>query len=1038
MEPTPLPFRIPEVPAQRVLLSDADALLRLLQASEPGEPAQETVFASTAACAEVLTKGFPAAAAFVSEEEGQLLLAVRYGPASEDVLRFMLPAAADPVRDLRGSRAVALVLPVNAPDDLAPDLEPSFRERHGCTTLACVFPTALGVPQETCASLLREVPLEHFNDLADPARVHEARRGFAPRSAHPLESHQAGLLAGQPSKFAPGQSLGDFTLRSRLGRGSMGEVWRADGPDGAVAIKLALRPSFVRHLRQEGLLLAKVDHPHVARFVAADLEHDPPYLVTELVAGQPLRALCRGKLPTSNVVLLCDQLLSGLQAIHDAGVLHLDLKPENVIVQPQGGVKILDLGLGRATTRFMEEVYLSVSLVSRAPPVAGTLAYMSPEQRKGRELDPRADLFAFGILLHELLTGTLPEPGVGVADRRPELAPRWDVVVARLTHPDLSKRPASADDARLLVCYTLSEKLRRPVPRGGIRPRDVKSFDEEAFALASPYVPGQVIGEGYELLQPLGRGGFGEVWRAQRGGEEEGREVVALKLILSEDARPGLVKEAEVAARIDHPNVPSLLGDHSQDEPPHLVFELVQGKSLRLLINEQEAPFELGEALAIFSGQVEVVRACAAADVVHMDLKPEHFLVLEEPGRGPKVTLIDFGLAALLDRAGLQDSLASVNEVRGTLDYMAPEQRRGLTGPEVDVYALGVCLFELLTLSLPRGTQGIRSIRSRVPAELDALCLQMLSSDHRARPRLAEVAEVIRGLRFQLPSRTGGRRRGAGSGADPEAQGLLSSPAVLGAALVGLLAVMIGATVAAFPARKRLKPSFGGSPPPIAANDTSVREVVRLLELPGRESLGRILAREDPSPELAEALYERLVATKEHDGNLSGALADQGPHAFPVLIRLREVRPQLAASLYLRLATRSQNRDQALAGVTWILEQVDLSAKPEFPRLSDLIRDLQTYGLQIEPTKLRDVATRLDALLQLPTTQGERLKQSALLRACLGPRASAATAGLEHALQRDQAQPWAGLVVETFAAQLPEDASPEERRAVSSLRALGR
>jgi serine/threonine protein kinase len=1028
LEPTSLPFLISPRPAERDLLCDADALFRLLEAAEPGQPAQETVFAASAACAEVLTRGFPAAATLVSEEDDQALVAVRYGPEDAEVLRFTLPLAAFPT-SRRRDRELALVLPVNGiGEELAPDLEASFRERHGTTTLACLFPNALGIDSTLCDELAREIPTEHWASLAAPARVHEARRGFAPRSAHPLESHQAGPLAGAPSRFRPGQSLGDYTLRGRLGRGSMGEVWRAHGPEGAVAIKLALRPSFVRHLRQEGLLLAKVDHPHVARFVSADLEHDPPYLVTELVAGQPLRALCRGKLPTSNVVLLCDQLLSGLQAIHDAGILHLDLKPENVIVQPQGGVKILDLGLGRATTRFMEELYLSVSLVSRAPPVAGTLAYMSPEQRKGRELDARADLFAFGILLHELLTGLLPEPGVGVADHRPGLAPRWDVVVARLTHPDLSKRPPSADEARLLVCYTLSEKLRRPVPRGGVRPRDIRSFDEAAFALASPYVPGQVIGDGYELLQPLGRGGFGEVWRAQRGSGEEGAsEVVALKLILSDDARPGLVQEAKVAARIAHPNVPSLLGNHAHEEPPHLVFELVHGKSLRLLINEQEEPFELGLALSIFTGQVEVVRACAEADVVHMDLKPEHFLVQEQPGRGPKVTLIDFGLAALLDRAGLQDSLASVNEVRGTLDYMAPEQRRGLTGPEVDVYALGVCLFELLTLCLPQGPQGIRSVRPRVPSELDDLCLRMLSRDHKARPQLGEVEEVVRALRFESSPAAAARRRG-----DPTSQPgetLLQNPALWAGVLLGLLLLLGWGALTAIPPAKpvRVAPL---SEPVASVTTHTLAELVGLLEEPGLVSAGRALARDAASPELAATIGARLRETRAHDPALTGALADQGPHAFPVLQRLRAQRPRLVASLYVRLAARQEGRERALEGVVWILTTApERAVGPELRDVAFAVRDLRLYGLRVEPSRLAPLALDLDAYLLSAPRHPARMKQAAFLRATLGPGAGTSTLGLESCLD----ELWAGEVVEAFASQVPADATPAARRSVARL-----
>src|SRR5262249_53645763 len=157
------------------------------------------------------------------------------------------------------------------------------------------------------------------------------------------------------------------------------------------------RSAFVRHLKREGVLLSKIDHPHVAKFVASDIEGDTPWLATELVRGDSLRALCRGTISPEHATLVCDQILDGLAAIHRASVLHLDLKPENVLVESSGKVKIVDLGVGRATQAFMAELFLSASLASRDLPLAGTLAYMAPEQRNGKPVDARADLFAFGV-----------------------------------------------------------------------------------------------------------------------------------------------------------------------------------------------------------------------------------------------------------------------------------------------------------------------------------------------------------------------------------------------------------------------------------------------------------------------------------------------------------------------------------------------------------------------------------------------------------------------------------------------------------------
>ncbi|MBI3723160.1 protein kinase [bacterium] len=559
----------------------------------------------------------------------------------------------------------------------------------------------------------------------------------------------------EPRELEQGELLGQHRLIERLGRGAMAEVWLAEvraptARDGErVALKIPRRPSFIRHLRREGVLLSEVHHANVARMIGADLEADPPHLAMELVIGQPLRALCRGTIKPREATLLGDQILAGLGAIHRAGIVHLDLKPENVIVQPDGVAKIVDLGLGRAVTSLMAEVYLSASLASRELPLGGTLAYMAPEQRKGKPCDGRADLFAFGVLLHELLSGRLPGPDTRLTRIRKDLTPRWDVLIAKLTHPHPERRPQTADEARHLVAFTLAEKLTMPTSEGGVEPRELLSFDQEALEWVSPWTAGMVVGE-HELVSLLGRGGFGEVWKARKH-----ETLVALKLALREDAHAALAIEAAAAARVEHAGIPRVLADNTNADPPHVVFELVSGTSLRLRIND-EGLIPLEEALETFLAMCDVVLACHAAGVVHRDLKPEHFLIglpddppdslrgFPRPGP-PRVSLIDFGLAALVEPASMRASVASTADVRGTYDYMAPEQRKGIAGDEkVDVYALGVCLFEMISDDLPRGAARLKSLRTEVPDAIDALVLKMMREDPRDRCSLAEARRTLR------------------------------------------------------------------------------------------------------------------------------------------------------------------------------------------------------------------------------------------------------------------------------------------------------
>ena len=568
---------------------------------------------------------------------------------------------------------------------------------------------------------------------------------------------QAAQPSGTKPRLAPGDRVGPYSVVSYIARGAMSEVYRALGPDGLVALKVPRRPAFVRHLRREGVLLARIEHENVARVldVSEDLrggapgvvrEGDAPsWIAVELVEGQPLRTLCRGTIDPAQATLLADQILTGLGAIHRAGILHLDLKPENVIVQADGVAKVVDLGLGRAVTSFMAEVYLSASLVSRELPLAGTLAYMSPEQRRGQaRIDARADLYAFGVLLHELLAGKLPDPATRLTRLRSELTPRWDVAIAQLTHPEAALRPRDADEARRLVAFTLAEKNTVPVAEGGHTPRDLSLADDQALEFLSPWVAGMVVG-GCELIEPLGRGGFGEVWRARRG-----EELVAVKLALRDEARAALTVEAAASRRVEHPGVPRVLDDRTHEEPPCVVLELVEGTSLRLLINE-EGKIPLAEGLRIVGGMVELVAACLRSGVVHGDLKPEHFIVAPAGARAP-VWLIDFGLARMVGAPALDASLPThaTGEARGTWDYMAPELRRGEPGSgAADVYALGVCLFEVLADYLPRGPQRLRALRPEVPEEIDALALAMMDPDPRRRPGLTQVQALLSGAEAQ-------------------------------------------------------------------------------------------------------------------------------------------------------------------------------------------------------------------------------------------------------------------------------------------------
>lgn len=268
--------------------------------------------------------------------------------------------------------------------------------------------------------------------------------------------------------LAPGTQLGAYEILSQIGSGGMGEVYKALDPklDRLVAIKVLpgamagddpVRARFER----EAKAVAALSHPNILGIFDFQWDGSLAYAVMELLEGQTLReALKEGPLPPKKAVDLALQVAHGLAAAHDKGIVHRDLKPENVFLTRDHRVKLLDFGLAKQVVvpdpaRTQAESGArpqSGSHATQAGTLLGTLGYMSPEQVRGEEVDPRSDIFSFGVMLFELLTGQRPfarrsagetisailrdEPGALTGTRGPS-SPALERVVLRC----LEKRP---------------------------------------------------------------------------------------------------------------------------------------------------------------------------------------------------------------------------------------------------------------------------------------------------------------------------------------------------------------------------------------------------------------------------------------------------------------------------------------------------------------------------------------------------------------------------------------------------------------------
>jgi eukaryotic-like serine/threonine-protein kinase len=215
-----------------------------------------------------------------------------------------------------------------------------------------------------------------------------------------------------------GKTLGHYQIISQLGRGGMGEVYAAE--DLSLGRKVALKflpdaftgdPERMARFEREARLLASLNHPNIAAIHGLEQSEGKRFIVMELVQGETLeQRIRRGPLPVDETLGFCCQIAEGLEAAHDKGVLHRDLKPANVMITTGDRIKILDFGLAKALADSTPGADASQSptiteAMTRPGIILGTAAYMSPEQAKGKAVDKRADVWAFGCILYECLAG---------------------------------------------------------------------------------------------------------------------------------------------------------------------------------------------------------------------------------------------------------------------------------------------------------------------------------------------------------------------------------------------------------------------------------------------------------------------------------------------------------------------------------------------------------------------------------------------------------------------------------------------------------
>jgi Tol biopolymer transport system component len=297
----------------------------------------------------------------------------------------------------------------------------------------------------------------------------------------------AEALAAEQRHSLVSQQIDHYQIVSLLGRGGMGEVYRARDTrlDRQVAIKIlpvaySLDSDRLRRFEQEARAAGKLNHPNVLTVYDVGVHNGAPYIVTELLDGEELRSqLHQGAVPQRRALDYAQQIANGLAAAHAKGIVHRDLKPENVFITTDGRVKILDFGLAKLKTP------MSGSAVETAPPlntvtgvVMGTVGYMPPEQVRGQDTDGRSDIFALGVILYEMLSGRRPFSGTSnievmnaiLKEDPPDLLEtnaRVTPSFARIIHRCLEKRPEQRFQSASDLAFAVAELPAAGAPSSG-------------------------------------------------------------------------------------------------------------------------------------------------------------------------------------------------------------------------------------------------------------------------------------------------------------------------------------------------------------------------------------------------------------------------------------------------------------------------------------------------------------------------------------------------------------------------------------------
>ncbi len=561
-----------------------------------------------------------------------------------------------------------------------------------------------------------------------------------------------------------------MTFVARLGEGGMASVYLAAIGEGSLSRLAAVKQlrsevpdhDYRTRFMDEAKLVVRLHHNNLVDVRAAGEVDGQLYIAMEAIDGRDLAdiidrcAATDRRIPLPLAAYIIRELLRGLHYAHTApglSLVHRDVSPSNILIDWAGAVRLADFGLATSTLKAATTV---------PGIVFGKVGYMAPEQALREELDPRADVYAAGVILWELLTGRLlraPERTdtdvvASFVARppslfQPQVDAELDRIVLKALERQRERRFASAREmldalgAWMVATapHTSQETLAEFLAEiyAGQREIEAAHRDEllrdlyqdwspatskreatdalapsRAAAGKSPGMgieevdetiePGTIVVDRYRVLNRLGRGGMGTVYLGEH--LTVGRRVAIKVLTHMWSRHPSVARrfraEARAASAAGHPNIVEVFdAGELPDGRLFLVMEVLMGRNLYEEI-ESCGPLPIARACRIIRDIARAVKAAHDVGIIHRDLKPDNVMLVDRDGDGEFVKVLDFGVSASLDNSQSEARMTMPGQAIGTPEYMAPEQCKGREStPAFDIYAIGAMFFELLTGAPP-------------------------------------------------------------------------------------------------------------------------------------------------------------------------------------------------------------------------------------------------------------------------------------------------------------------------------------------------